>query len=255
MALNQLIGIRLLLSQALLYVVACALLARALRPALPGRGARALIYLVVLFNPASSADGPATRVSRGGIYSSLTILTLGLAIGAALRVRSAPRRAVAWSAAGLVAGIIALTREEALWLAPSLAIVATAGLVAAWRNGRRTWLAATSVTVVAYAVPLAAVASINLRMFGVFELAELRAGYYRAAVGALTRARASASTASYRSPARRGPPDRPRDRCVAKCYLVLALHDGSTVQVPISAETMASGGKALSWTTEGFGIT
>ncbi len=188
LALNQLIGVRLLVSQAVLYAIACAVLARALRPAIPARSRRALLFLALLFNPATWADGPATRVIREGIYSSLTLLVLGLAIGAALRLKDAPRRATLWAAsAGVTGALFALTREEGIWLAPSLAVIVAVGLLGAWRVGWRRLIVPAVTAALAYAIPLTAVAAMNLAKYGVFQLGETRAAYYKSAYRALTR--------------------------------------------------------------------
>jgi hypothetical protein len=66
LALNHYSGLPLLLSQALLYVLACWILIRALRPVIHAPWARAALYLAVLYNPASP------RVTEtGGVFSVL----------------------------------------------------------------------------------------------------------------------------------------------------------------------------------------
>lgn len=180
-------GVRLLVAQALLYAAASAVLAIALRPALPRCSRRTLLYLAILFNPVTWADGPATRVLREGIYSSLTLLLLGLAIGAALRLDTFPRRSALWATgAGLAGAALSMTREEGVWLEPSLGIVLLAGALAA-RHRRRRTIAAVLAAAVAYAVPTAVVASLNWAHYGLFETCETRSGYFNAAYGALTR--------------------------------------------------------------------
>lgn len=188
LALSHLTGARLLLAQAFLYAVACAVLARGLRPAIPHRSRRALLYLAVLFNPATWSDGPATRVVREGIYPSLTILLLGFAMGGVLRLRDAPRRAALWAAAaGFTGALLVMTREEGVWLAPSVAIIAFLGLAHARHSVRRAGLASIATATLAYTIPTMGIASLNWKHYGLFETCETRTGYYRSAYGALTR--------------------------------------------------------------------
>lgn len=188
LALVHLSGARLLLAQAALYVVACAVFARSLRPIVREGWRRSVVFTALVLNPVTWADGPATRVVREGIYSSLTVLLLGLAIGAALRLRGAPRASALWgAAAGLAGGLFAVTREEGVWLSPSLAIVAFAGLVAARRSGWRSAIGPIAAAAVAYAIPTTIVASLNWKHYGLFEISEVRAGYYTTACEALAR--------------------------------------------------------------------
>lgn len=188
LALVQLSGVRLILAQAILYVSACAVFANAIRPIVPDAWRRGLIYLSLAYNPASWADGPATRTLREGIYSSLTILLLGLAVGAGLRLRDAPRRAAIWSAAaGLAGGWFVLTREEGIWLAPSLAIIAGGSLAAPRPLRWRSAALALGTAGVLFGGPVLAVATLNARHYGLFETCETGSSYFKTAYGALTR--------------------------------------------------------------------
>lgn len=188
LALVRVTGVRFLLAQAVVYAVACAVLASAVRPIAPDAWRRALLYLLLLFNPVSWADGPATRTLREGIYSSLSILLLGLAIGAALRLRRAPSSAAIWgAAAGLAGGLFAMTREEGPWVIPSLAIIVTVGMAAARPLAWRKVLTALGAAWLGYAAPIAAVSAINAKHYGVFETCETSSHAFTAAYGALTR--------------------------------------------------------------------
>lgn len=192
LALNHLAGMPLLVSQAILYAIACAVLALAIRPIVGAPWRRALLYLTVLFNPASWADGAATRVIREGIYASLTLLLIGLAIGAALRLREAPRASVSWAAAaGFVGALLAMTREEGVWVVPSVAIVALSPLARGTPLPWRCWFGAVGASALAFALPSAAIAGMNWSRYGLFETCETRAAYFTSAYGSLTRVKTS----------------------------------------------------------------
>lgn len=192
LALNHLTGMRLLVSQAVLYAIACLVLALAVRPLVGAPWRRALLYLAVLFNPASWADGAATRVIREGVYPSLTLLLMSLAIGAALRLRDTPRRVAGWAAAaGLVGALLAMTREEGVWVVPSVAIVALAPLARGGPLPWRSWLGAVAASALGFALPTAAIAGMNWAHYDLLETCEMRADYFMSAYGSLTRVKTS----------------------------------------------------------------
>jgi len=187
LAANHLLGLPLLFSQALLYAIACAVLVVAVRPLL-APWARALVYVIVLFNPSSWAEEPATRIIRDGFYSSVTLLLLALATGLALRISRGLGVSTKWAlGTGLTGAVVALTREEGIWLVPSLLLLLSLGVLRAWRGGLRTWILPVAVAAAAFAVPVGTVATLNYRYYGLFTTCEATAGYYLAAYGALTR--------------------------------------------------------------------
>jgi hypothetical protein len=193
LAANHLIGLPLLLTQAFLYAMACSLLVVAIRPVLAPRWARALLYAALLFNPSSWADGPATRVIRDGFYSSMTLLLLGAAAGLVLRVREGTRVSLKWALCTGVAGaVVAMTREEGLWLVPSLLLLSVLGIVRAWPVGWRAWVTPAAIATGAYLLPVGTVAAVNYRQYGIFTTCEMTSDYFQAAYGALTRVKAAA---------------------------------------------------------------
>ena len=205
LALVQFSGIRLLVAQAILYVLAVVVLVVALAPLLGAPWRRAALYVAVLFNPASWADGAATRVSREGIYASLTLLLFSLAAGAVLRVDRSARRAAAWAGlAGLVGALVVMTREEGVWLLPSMLVLATLGSIRAWKRGWRAIAVPVATAAIAYAVPTGLVMGLNWRFYGLAETCEMRAPYFTAAYGALTRVQGATRDPLLPVPGRRG---------------------------------------------------
>ena len=71
MAMSFISGLQLLISEHIFYIFSVLLLILALRPVL-SRWSTAFLYIILLFNPISFADGPMTRVMREGIYPALT---------------------------------------------------------------------------------------------------------------------------------------------------------------------------------------
>jgi hypothetical protein len=192
LAVSHLAGLPLLQSQAILYAIACSVLAIALRPVLVPMWARSILYIAVLFNPSSWADGPATRVIRDGFYSSMTLLLVASVAGLVLRVRHGPRTSLKWAVvAGFTGATFVMTREEGLWVLPTLLLLIVLGLVRAWRAGWRAWAVPATVAVGAYLLPIGTVAAINYRQYGLFTTCEMAADYFQAAYGALTRVKSA----------------------------------------------------------------
>ena len=107
------LGIPLLFSEHVLYVVSCGVLVQALSPTLQSARIRLALFAVLLLNPASMAEGVMSRVLRDAIYSSLPLLVLGTALGLAFR-QDRPFRSILPWVLGLGASLAAyyLCREN-----------------------------------------------------------------------------------------------------------------------------------------------
>src|SRR5229473_2739658 len=117
-AATQVAGIRLIAAEQWFYVASCGLFAVALTPWVPSRWGRALAFAVLAFNPMSFATDPATRVIREGIYPALTLAVLACSIGLVART--------AWALGlGFALSAFWLTREEGIWIVPSLLALAS----------------------------------------------------------------------------------------------------------------------------------
>ena len=182
------LGVPLLLSEQLLYTAACALCAvSALRPAVRSGGARAALFLLLLFNPASWADSPATRVVREGIYPALSLLVFGAVLGLLLRWR---RRNPPWAwacLAGFAGGAYWMTREEGAWLFPALLVLVGMALLRSWRMGWRRPALLLTVSLGIALASQAAVSLVNWQRYGVFAVVEFRERPFLSAYGALAR--------------------------------------------------------------------
>jgi hypothetical protein len=189
MAASHLLGLPISFSRDLLYLAACGLTVVAFAPAVPGRWQQALIFSLLLFNPASTAID---RILREEIYPSLTLLVVAFAIGLWLRVGMPPRRLAVWAAGlGLSLGAFWLTREEGLWILPILAFIYLASAVR-YRTGSLRWreyVLVFSIPLAIWAASLATVATLNLVYYGTFCTVEAKEKNFVAAYGALARIR------------------------------------------------------------------
>ncbi len=196
-------GLPLKIAEQLVYL-AVAGLAAALVTRMAGRCLIGLILFAVLaFNP-SLWHPELARVIREGLYGSLSPALILLAVGALLGHRWGwrlfPHRLALFVAAGLVAGVYWLTREEGVWLAPPLGILVLAVLLdaaASWRRGERrsagrllagTIAGGAAAALVAAAI-VGAVALANQRSYSLLVTNEYHSSGFPAAYGALSRVR------------------------------------------------------------------
>lgn len=192
-AASFLIGVPLFLAQHLFYAAACGLFVRALRPAVTAAGARLAIYALLLWNP-MTYDGPGLgRVLRQQVYGPLALMIFAALIALYLRRSGSGRRLLPWMLLlGLAAGAFYLTREEVVWLAPSVLLLGGACLWSSWKISvaclRRT-AGLLGLASAFAAVPVLAVCSLNQCYYGWFGTCEFRAPEFNAAYGAMLRVR------------------------------------------------------------------
>jgi hypothetical protein len=190
-AFSYVLGLPLLFSEHLLYILACIVLVSAVRPLLR-RGVYAyILFAVVLFNPMSYGWWIMTRVIRAGIYPALTLLVLSCAIGLTLREGQGWRKLWPWAIGlGLSMGTFWLTREEGIWLVPSILLLGGYAVFRSWRRGReglRQGLALWSAALGLGAGIVVLVMGINWGIYGLFGVTELGTDAFKSAFGAILR--------------------------------------------------------------------
>lgn len=165
------------------------------------------LFLLLAFNPVVW-NPELARVIREGLYLSLSLAVVVLFAtvwfpSQQSKPFASPHAVISGFGLGLIAAAYWLTREEGVWLVPSMGIIAIigtlkiVGLAGSQKNGP---VPSRSVQAKAVAVPLvfalltflgadAFVAGLNYRHYGIFETNELRSGSFLKAYGALTRIR------------------------------------------------------------------
>jgi hypothetical protein len=167
-----------LFAQQALYAIACMVAVFALRPLLPSRWLRVAAFGVLLFFP---GDYALARLLRDGIYSSLVLFVLSGGIGLVLRPRATAAQATGWSALFAVsAAAFWFTREESIWLAPSMAILS---IVLAFQARRGAALAPW----LAIGAAWLAIATANYTHYGLFAPRDILTREFKDAYGALLR--------------------------------------------------------------------
>jgi hypothetical protein len=181
------LGLPLLFAEQVLYLAAAALFVRAIRPWFPSSVTRTAVFAVLLFNPLTWHGQIATRVVREGIYPALGLTVLACAAGLIGRLDRSRREVSTWAAAlGLALGAFWLTREEGVWLVPSLLVLALPAMTrlrTSWKP--LAWALPPFVIALAFLPVL--FGSISKYRYGVFATNEFREHPFKAAMGALQR--------------------------------------------------------------------
>jgi hypothetical protein len=181
-------GFPLLIAQQVLYILATLFFVITVRPLFRRLLPLAVLYVVVLFNP-MTYTWHCLRVVREGIYPALSIFLLAGAIAIMLRVDDRRARYLSISiATGFLLSAFWLTREEGLWIVPSLLILIIWTLVKSikQKNTLRR-LIACSLPLLVLILSLGIVATLNLYYYGIFTIVEFKARPFLDAYGALCR--------------------------------------------------------------------
>ncbi len=122
-AIGNLLGMPLLLFQHLLYSSICVVVVMAFRPLLTKQWLFLFIFFFLLFNPFTYAYPGTGRAFRFALSVPLVLAFFSCIGGMLLRAGSSFARQLRWSiATGVVFSLLWYTREEGIWLLPSLAL-------------------------------------------------------------------------------------------------------------------------------------
>ena len=173
--------------------MAAAVFVRALRPAINSAPARFVIFALLLLNPMTWDAATMGRVLRQHVYGPLALLILAGLAALCLRRAESLRRQVPWALLlGLAGSAFYLTREESVWLAPSVLLLVVTAWAGAWQLGwthlRRT-TGALGWALLAAALPVVLVCTMNQRHYDWFGTCEFRAREFQDAYGAMLRVR------------------------------------------------------------------
>jgi hypothetical protein len=185
------LGIPLLLAQTLLHAFACIAFLLALRPLLRSPGLRLLLFTALLFDPYTLSASATGRVLRTGVQPALALLALAATTGAAVHATRSIRALAAWSTlAGLAVSAFWYSREEGIWLLPSLVLVTAAAALTLLRPplpSKKTRYALLALPFVLFLLATFALRTINTRHYGAPVIVDVRDGALPDAYGALLR--------------------------------------------------------------------
>lgn len=183
-------SIPLLLSQHLLYIAACALLAHSLRPLVQQRYAMpALLFLALLFDPQSYSPYN-ERVVRDFLYATQHLFILAGLVGLITR-RDRFSSMLGWALGlGFWLGFFWITREEGILVLPAVALLLLYAGWLIWREQgarRLPRLTLLGLPLVVMAVITTTVCAINYRQYGIFAVVEQKTATFQEAMAALQR--------------------------------------------------------------------
>jgi hypothetical protein len=185
------IGLPLGLGVQLVYAGACALFTFACRPAIRSGLALLAIYSLLLWNPMSYEAPTMGRIIRQQVYTPLGIAIFAGLVALYCRRQEGLRCQLPWAIVlGLSCGCFWLTREESVWMVPSVLLLAGAAAWWAFRSTRRdgrTLLGSLGLAALCTALPLLLVSWQNYRHYGWFGTVEFRATDFQDAYGAMVR--------------------------------------------------------------------
>ena len=175
----------------LLYAAACLVLLAAVKPLFCTNAARGLVFLAVLWLPASWAQFT-LRVYRDNIYPALVLLALGGLVGAFCRFAQPAKKAVPYYVvAGAALAAAWLCHEDNALLLPFVGCAAAVYLVFLFTfktaGQKRAKLALLLLPLALWAGGITAWKAMNYRYYGRFIVSDFSQGEFADAMGALTR--------------------------------------------------------------------
>ena len=181
-------GIPLLTGQHLLYSAACILFIVSISPYVKNKWWLFAIFMFLLFNPFTLI---VDRVFRLGIYPALTIFVLASAFGLYTRAFNKNAKPLYWALSlGLSLSAFWHTREEAIWIIPSMIVLLFYTGFQIWR-GRQVEIK--KITAL-YLLPLLMLgistlllATMNWHKYGVFTSLEIHSSEFESAYSGLLR--------------------------------------------------------------------
>lgn len=197
--LNHVVGLPLKFSEHLIYLVATLFFATTVCRISQSRITGWAVLVVLAFTPVAWMGSASSRVMREGLYTPECLALLAFGLYCWVLPHAHPKvLARTWPISaswkllagfGVVAGLFWLTREEGVWLAPAMLVMA---MYSVWsvRRSRDQWLAAA----VSFALPAMVAALIvgmvnliNYAAYGVFRNNDFRSADFQAGYGALAR--------------------------------------------------------------------
>ena len=171
------------------WAIASRLAATALSPAIRRNWGKLAIYLLMLFNPAASAQY-ATRVYRDSLFPRLCVIFFSGIVGAALRHREKITKQLPWMLIyGTVFGRVYLFREDGVWVLPFFIAALATVLIVDRKTGFKALAGKAVLSTAAFALGamlILAYCRQNRKHYGRFIVSDFDSGEFKAAYGAMT---------------------------------------------------------------------
>jgi len=129
------ICIPLLAAQQIFFGIACLTVIGAINPLVKQKWLLLIFFLFLLFNPFSYNYPMVGRVYRLGIYPSLSLMIFAALFGLYIRLNLSMKNSLWWAVGlGVVFAAFWHTREEGVWIIPSLMLIASILVIQTVRN-------------------------------------------------------------------------------------------------------------------------
>jgi len=186
------LGVPLLFSEHLLYVIACLFFISIIEPMVKRAPPLLIIFCVLLFNPMTYTDWNMNMAFRAGIYPALTLLIVSITLKMLIRKENSLIQRFLWSATlGLLLSAFWLTREESIWILPFFAgvLILDGFQIFRYRHSVSVKLEATLwfIPFLVLSMALVTVSTVNKIYYNSFACVEIKTKPFRSAYGALMR--------------------------------------------------------------------
>ena len=184
-------GIPLPIAHQLFYGLACFVACLAVKPLIRNPLLLSASFVVLYYNPMENDVGSWSTI-RGQVNSTLALLTISAAIGLFVRRRAVLGVTLRWAVAlGASFSAFWLTREEALWMVPALAVLFVCLMYpvvrrAEW-SGVRVRLAPVGVSLVMWLAAVGSIMLVNGTIYGWYTTAENTSPEFISAYDSLAR--------------------------------------------------------------------
>lgn len=190
-AFSYYLNIPLLVAQQLLYAFATFVTIWAVYPLIRQKWLLFLLFAFLLLNPFSYNYPAIGRVFRLGIYAPLGLLTFSFILGLHIRSNQSWKNIIVWSiGAGISLAAFWNTREESIWIVPSLLLLLAPAFFYLRRQPRSRAVVLTGLYVLPLLILLGAnytLKKINYKYYGILATIELETPEFKSAYGGLLR--------------------------------------------------------------------
>ncbi|MCJ7696681.1 MAG: hypothetical protein MUO40_14825 [Anaerolineaceae bacterium] len=195
LVMSSLTGLPLFLNETFFYIFACVVMFFAISPLIKNRWWRLLLFGLLLFVPASLTTGFNLRVYREFVYFSLSLFVVAFSIGLFLRIDRKIKQQLIWVIGlGLSMGAFLITREEGIWIYPSIFSLLGVCIVFIWvKKMDKRWLrtAIVSSAVLLWFLPTLIVSYLNYTHYEFWGVTEQLDKNYTRVIDALGRIKTS----------------------------------------------------------------
>lgn len=190
-AISHWLTIPLLVAQQLFYAFACCVFIWAIRPLQLKKYILLGLYIVLLLNPASYNYADIGRVFQLAIYGPEVLILLSCLLAMALRLPNSYKRAVLWAIGlGISMGIFWITRDESIFILPSVLLMLLFLLITFGRKSRKQFAKVLLLCAIPFLLTKGIVniiETINMHKYGIPYTVELKSNDFRSAYGGLLR--------------------------------------------------------------------